>query len=165
MVSQTESTVALTMATPAILPPMISGTEADERRTSRILLLFSSMMLLSSMPAPLMITIHRSMPMAKPVRPGMRSLIDTLPAAALGEKAANGGSRPLIRAITAGARPAASSRWRRSVSRTAAWTAHSSVRSPMLRDQSATATVSSLGVITTAASSRPPSAVRRSPMR
>ena len=77
--------VPVTAATPRILPPMISGTEAEESRTSMIRLVFSSMTLLSNMPAPVSTTIHSSMPIAKPAKPGSRSSSDTLPAAALGE--------------------------------------------------------------------------------
>ena len=78
--------MAVTPATPRILPAMISGTEADDSSTSRMRLPFSSMTLLSSRPAPVKITDHRSTPIITPATDGRRSRIDTAPwPAAFGE--------------------------------------------------------------------------------
>ncbi len=150
---QTPSTVAVTPATPRILPAMISRAEAEAMSTSRTRLDFSSITLLSRMPAPETIMVHRRKPRPKPTTPGRRSRSPTLPAA-LGEYAVTLGALFSIAEIWACGTPAVIMRSIRIRRSTAPRTMPSSVRSATLRLQTSTATPSASGWITAAASSR-----------
>ena len=161
--AQTLRTVAARAATPRILPPRISTTEAEVRSTSSTRFDFSSMTLLSRMPAPVSTMIQRVKASPNAAMVGRRSFSEMRPDAALGENSRTSGLAASMAARVLGSIPTAARRLARITSWPASVTMRESERSPISLVHRSARRASGVPLTTTAASRRRPSGSIRVP--
>ena len=142
---QTSITVPVSIATPSTFPVRISVAEADDSRTSRILLAFSSITLFSRMEAPVITSDQSRKPETRPMIVGSRSRNDTSPPVAdFGDRAVMSGRNRSVSSTTAALIPACSKASRRFASFRTSRTKSSTVSSVARRVQTRAAGLPSI---------------------